>query len=147
VTDEYVDLESRLKNKQTLESRLLELVAKRGDEIKDVLALEAELSRVREEVEKIQGRLRYLGDRVALTTIEIAAYERLDYEPPEATFGQRIASTFAVSLDRLRQCGQAIVLVFTALAPWAIAAAVVVLPLALLLRRRWRQSRTAPIAV
>ncbi len=144
VTEEYVDLESRLKNKQTLESRLLELVSKRGDEIKDVLALESELSRVREEIEKIQGRLRYLTDRVALTTIEISAYERLDYEPPEATFGQRITSTFTGSLDHLRQFGQAVVLVLTALAPWVVAAAIVMLPVALIFRR-WRRARSRPV--
>ena len=76
VTEEYVDLEARLANKQQLEARLLELVAKRTDEIKDVIAVEAELSRVREEIERMQGRLRYLTDRVALTTVEITAYER-----------------------------------------------------------------------
>jgi uncharacterized coiled-coil protein SlyX len=146
VSEEYVDLESRLKNKQTLESRLLELVAKRGDEIKDVLALESELSRVREEIEKIQGRLRYLTDRVALTTIEISAYERLDYEPPEATFGQRIASTFTGSLDHLRQFGQAVVLVLTALAPWVVAAAILGLPVVLAIRWRRRARSTAVTA-
>jgi hypothetical protein len=146
VSEEYVDLESRLKNKQTLESRLLELVAKRGDEIKDVLALESELSRVREEIEKIQGRLRYLTDRVALTTIEISAYERLDYEPPEATFGQRITSTFTGSLDHLRQFGQAVVLVLTALAPWVVAAAILGLPVVLAIRWRRRARSTAVTA-
>jgi hypothetical protein len=143
VTEECVDLNSRLKNKQTLENRLLELVAKRGDEIKDVLALENELSRVREEIEKLQGRLRYLSDRVALTTVEISAYERLDYQPPEATFKQRIATTFAVSVDRLRQLGQAIVLFMTALAPWAVAALIVLLPIGLIVRRR--RSRTSVV--
>jgi hypothetical protein len=138
VTEEFVDLGSRLKNKQTLENRLLELMSKRGDEITDVLALENELSRVREEIEKLQGRLNYLSDRVALTTIEIQAYERLDYQPPEATFGQRIASTFSVSLDRLRQFGEAVVLMATALAPWLVAALIVLLPIGMVVRKRWR---------
>jgi hypothetical protein len=144
VIEEFVDLGSRLKNKQTLESRLLELVSKRGDEIKDVLALENELSRVREEIEKLQGRLNYLSDRVALTTIEIQAYERLDYQPPEATFGQRIASTFSVSLDRLRRLGQAVVLVATALAPWLVAGLMILLPIGITVRKRWHPR---PLAV
>ena len=138
VTEEYVDLESRLKNKQTLEARLLELVAKRGDEIKDVLALENELSRVREEIEKLQGRLRYLSDRVALTTIEISAYERLDYQPPTITFAQQIANTFTVSLDRLRRFAQAVVLVATALTPWVVAALLVMLPIGIIMLRHRR---------
>jgi hypothetical protein len=138
VTEEYVDLESRLKNKQTLESRLLELVSKRGDAIKDVLALETELSRVREEIEKLQGRMRYLSDRVALTTIEIQAYERLDYEPPNATLAQRISSTFLISLDRLRQFGEAVVLIGTAALPWAVTALLLFLPMGMIMRRRRR---------
>jgi uncharacterized protein DUF4349 len=134
MTEEFVDLGARLKNKQALESRLLEIVSKRGDEIKDVLALEAELSRVREEIERLQGRLRFLTDRVSLTTIEISAYERLDYQPPEATFRARIASTFWLSLDRLRQSGEATALVLTALAPWAVVAALVLLPIGVIVR-------------
>jgi len=141
VTEEFVDLEARLKNKQALESRLLELVSKRGDAIKDVLALEAELSRVREEIEKLQGRLRFLTDRVSLTTIDITAYERLDYQPPEATFPARIASAFWLSLDRLRQFGEAIALVLTAAAPWAIVFAMLLLPIASVVCRSWRARR------
>jgi uncharacterized coiled-coil protein SlyX len=145
VTEEFVDLNSRQKNKQALESRLLELVANRGDDIKDVLALEAELSRVREEIEKIQGKLRFLTDRIALTTMDISAYERLDYRPPEATFAGRIAATFLISLDRLRQLLEAAAVALTAVAPWAFALAVIVSPFAIFFRNRRRRSRATPI--
>ena len=144
VTEEYVDLEARLKNKQQLEARLLELVAKRGDEIKDVLALEAELSRVREEIERMQGRLRYLTDRIALTTVEITAYERLGYQPPLATtFAGRVRQTFEDSVHRLRQFGEAWVLVAVALAPWLLVLSFILTPLLWLARRRMRRLRAA----
>jgi hypothetical protein len=136
VTEEYVDLEARLKNKQALEGRLLELVSKRSDSIKDVIALESELGRVREEIERLQGRLRYLSDRVSLTTIEITAYERLDYQPPEATFSARIVSTFRASLDNLRQLAEGIVLALIAFLPWLLVLATVLLPLIYAIRRR-----------
>jgi hypothetical protein len=140
VTEEYIDLQSRLKNKQALEARLLELVANRGDAIKDVLALEGELSRVREEIERLQGRIRFLSDRVALTTVEIAAYERLDYQPPEATFAQRLYSTLMLSADRLRQLGESVVLALAAILPWLLAVLLLVLPVAafILFRRLLR---------
>jgi uncharacterized coiled-coil protein SlyX len=141
VTEEYVDLSARLKNKQQLEARLLELVAKRGDEIKDVIALEAELSRVREEIERMQGRLRYLNDRVQLTTVDITAYERLDYRPPESTFSGRVAQTLAVSLDNLKLVGEALLLSLVAVAPWLAVLAVLLLPPILLLRRLVRRPR------
>jgi len=147
VTEEYVDLEARLKNKQALESRLLELVAKRGDEIKDVIALEQELSRVREEIERLQGKLRFLSDRVSLTTVEISAYERLDYQPEEATLTARIAGTFRMSLDHLRQFGEGLLLVIIALAPWMIVGAIMFLPVAMTIRRLTRSKRVASAVV
>lgn len=142
VSEEFVDLTARLKNKQQLEARLLELVAKRSDEIKDILALEAELSRVREEIERMQGRLRYLTDRVALTTVELAAHERQDYKPPEApTFAANISQTFYDSLAGLRRFGEAIVLVIVALVPWAIAVLVIGIPFVWSLWRLTRRRR------
>jgi Domain of unknown function (DUF4349) len=144
-TEEFVDLGSRLKNKQALEARLLELVAKRGDAIKDVLALEAELSRVREEIERLEGRLRFLSDRVALTTVEIVAYERFDFSPPEEKFLSKLAFTFRLSLDQLRQCAEAAALIVAALLPWAIVAALLFMPIAILIRFRLRRGRSAPV--
>ncbi|MCI0359699.1 MAG: DUF4349 domain-containing protein [Planctomycetaceae bacterium] len=142
VSEEFVDLEARLKNKQQLEARLLELVAKRSDEIKDVIAMEAELARVREEVERMQGRLRYLTDRVAMTTIEISAFERRDFRPPEATFAGRIAQTFWQSLDLLRQCAESWVLVIVGLAPWLAVLALILGPFVWLIRRRIKRRPT-----
>lgn len=146
VTEEYVDLSARLKNKQQLETRLLELVAKRSDEIKDVIALEAELSRVREEIERMQGRLRYLNDRVQLTTVDITAYERLDYRPPESTFSGRVAQTLAVSLDNLKLVGEGLLLAIVALAPWLAVLLIALLPPIWLVRRLLRRRRATPIA-
>ena len=142
VTEEYVDLTARLKNKEQLESRLLELVANRTDEIKDVLAIETELSRVREEIERMQGRLRYLTDRVALTTVEITAYERHNYTPPEApTFAGKIATTFGDSLASLRRFAEGWVLVLVALGPWLVVLAMIFGPLVWYARRRLRRMR------
>jgi hypothetical protein len=146
MTEEFVDLSARLKNKQQLETRLLELVAQRGDAIQAVLALEAELSRVREEIERMQGRLRYMSDRVALTTVDITAREQREYLPPEApTFAGQLRATFFASFRVLRQFGETCLLVLIAITPWLI----VFVPLGLLayycLRRRLRRWNT-PVA-
>jgi uncharacterized coiled-coil protein SlyX len=147
VSEEFVDLEARLKNKQQLEARLLELVAKRSDEIKDVIAMEAELARVREEVERMQGRMRYLTDRVTMTTVEISAFERRDFRPPEATFAGRIAQTFWQSLDVLRQFAESWVLVAVGMVPWLVVLALFLGPLVWYARRRVRRQFTVAQAV
>jgi hypothetical protein len=145
VTEKYVDLAARLKNKQQLESRLLELVAQRSDEIKDVIAVEGELARVREEIERLQGQLRYLADRAALTTIELTLVEQFEYHPPEATFTGKIAQTFWLSVDRLRELAEALVLLVVALAPWGLALVVLAAPWIWLVRRLFRVRREQPL--
>jgi len=70
VTEEYVDLSSRRRNLEREEERLLELL-KRTGKISDLLEVEQTLARVRGEIEQISGRMRYLENRVALSTLTI----------------------------------------------------------------------------
>ncbi len=70
VTEEYVDLESRIATKRQEEAALLKIMERRGD-LSDILAVERELARVRGEIEQAQGRLRYLADQVALSTLTV----------------------------------------------------------------------------
>ncbi len=70
VTEEYVDLSSRKRNLQREEERLLELL-KRAGKVSDLLQVEQELARVRGEIEIISGRMRYLENRVSLSTLTV----------------------------------------------------------------------------
>ncbi len=74
VTDEYVDLALRLKNAEALRDRLLAILEK-ATTVEDMLKVETELNRVREEVERLKGRLADLDRRIAYSTIEIAFVE------------------------------------------------------------------------
>lgn len=75
VGEELVDLEARIANARRLEERLVELLATRTGRLEDVLAVERELARVREEIERLEGRLRYLRSRVAVSTLVVALHE------------------------------------------------------------------------
>lgn len=75
VGEEYVDLAARVENARRLESRLVALLATRTGKLEDVLAVERELARVREQIERIEGRLRYLRGRVALSTLAVTVHE------------------------------------------------------------------------
>lgn len=74
VTEEFFDLEARLGNQKRTEKRFLEIleVAKTVEEI---LNVERELSRVREQIERLEGRRRYLKDRVDLSTVSVEWHE------------------------------------------------------------------------
>lgn len=76
VGEEFTDVSARVKNAQRLESRLVELIATRTGKLEDVLAVERELARVREEIERYAGRLRFLGSRVATSTISVTVSEK-----------------------------------------------------------------------
>lgn len=70
VTEEYVDVEARLKNKIVLRDRLQKLLEK-AVEVKDVLAIETELNRVQGEIESMQARITKLKGQVDYSTIDL----------------------------------------------------------------------------
>lgn len=74
VTEEFIDLEARIKAKKTLESRYLELL-KKANSVKEILEIERELSSIREDIEAKEGRLKYLQNKVSLSTIEVEFYK------------------------------------------------------------------------
>ncbi|NNJ27707.1 DUF4349 domain-containing protein [Alienimonas chondri] len=143
VTAEFVDTEARLAGRRALETRLLELLAERPGELKDVLELERELARVREEIETAEGRLRYLSNQTAYSTITLQVREERDYVPPRRPgFGERIASTWDASLEALASFGRGLVLFLVAVAPFAVVIGLPIVLLFWLLIRRLRRVRT-----
>lgn len=74
VTEEFVDLEARLKAKRKLEERYLQLLVK-ANSVKDMLEIEHQVAQIREEIEAKQGRLNYLKNKVSLSTIHLNFYE------------------------------------------------------------------------
>ena len=75
VGEEFVDVSARVANARRLEERLIDLLAKRTGKLDEVLRVERELARVREEIERYEGRLRYLTSRVAMSTLTITIHE------------------------------------------------------------------------
>jgi hypothetical protein len=119
VTSHYVDLEARLKNEKRLEERLLAIIDKKAGDLKDLLAIETELSRVRQEIERLEGQRRVLADKTALSTLTIFVSEQPGYSPVVATtFIGRIADTFWQSLRLLALAAETLVFMFIFLIPW-----------------------------
>ena len=119
VTDEYFDLESRIKNKQVEEKSLVQLLEKTVGKMDDILVVRREISRVREEIERMQGRHQLLANQTAYTTIAIACQEHSRYvNPAAASFGDRMERTFGGSWNSLVAVGETIALFLAALAPW-----------------------------
>lgn len=131
VGEEYVDVRARVANARRLESRLIDLLATRTGKLEDVLAVERELARVREEIERNEGRMRWLGARVATSTISVTVSEKapiVGENPGQSVLGQAFVRAWQN---------------FIGLVAWFIASLGVLLPVALVLwlAARWWQGR------
>jgi Domain of unknown function (DUF4349) len=75
VSEEFVDLTARVANGHRLEDRLVEMLRTRTGKLADVLSVERELARVREEIERMEGRLRFLQASAQLSTLSVSLHE------------------------------------------------------------------------
>jgi Domain of unknown function (DUF4349) len=70
VTEEFIDLEARIKNQKALENQFLEIM-KRAGKVSDALEVQTQLADVRTEIEKLEGRKRFLENQASLSTINV----------------------------------------------------------------------------
>ena len=92
ITEEYIDLETRLKTKKEVEKRYIQLLS-RAKNIEEILQVEEKIRRLREEIESKEGRLKYLKNQVAFSTVYLSLVQKMDYkyEPvKEKSFWQRL---------------------------------------------------------
>ncbi len=98
VTAEWIDLESRLNTKRAVRDRYLEILVKKAVKVEDILAAEDKIRHITEEIEAKEGQLRYLRDRVNLSTLNVHLYQTQTYREAPATykksFGQQLAAAF-----------------------------------------------------
>ena len=83
ITKAYFDTDARLKNARVMEQRLIEMLKKKSEDINDLLQVEKELGRVREDIEKMQGDLKFWDSQVQFATVTIQLVEK-DMEEPAA---------------------------------------------------------------
>jgi hypothetical protein len=83
VTKAYFDTDARLKNARVMEQRLIDMLKTKTGKVSDLLQVEKELGRVREEIEKMQGELKYWDSQAQFATVTISLAEK-DMEEPAA---------------------------------------------------------------
>jgi Domain of unknown function (DUF4349)/Putative zinc-finger len=103
VTEEFVDLEARVRNLERQEARLLTFMD-RATKIPDLMAIENEVSRVRGEIERLTGRLRFLSNKVDLATIQAEVSQKSKKAPGGFwNFERTTARIQAAFLNTVRQ--------------------------------------------
>ncbi len=119
VSEEYYDVEARIRNKQKTEARMVALLEEATGNLEQVLEVEQKLDHVREEIERMQGRLRVLADQTSLATVTVAVEQIPGYQPEdEPTYGTRARRAFRGSLKALVTAAAHLSIVVVALSPW-----------------------------
>ena len=102
VSEQFIDLEARLKSSLREEESLLSLLGKSAT-VSEVLAIERELARVRSDIERVQGQLNFLERRVALATINVSLFPpQMPVAQPPSGFLSLEVEDVTVSLEEAK---------------------------------------------
>lgn len=90
VTEQFIDLTSRLNTKKKLEERYLQILQK-ATKVSEILEIEKQISAIREEIESKEGQLKYLESRVSESTVTIDFYKTIaQKEGVKISYGSKI---------------------------------------------------------
>jgi hypothetical protein len=139
VTEEYIDLEARLRTQKALEAQLMEIM-KRAAEVEDAIAVQRELTNVRTEIERVEGRRRFLENQSSLSTISVTL------QPPAPLvsttgFFQSVGGAFGDGIDF---AASFILFLISVSLPLLVVAIFIGLPAYFILRYLARRVRSRP---
>ena len=142
VTEDMIDLDARMRAQQALEAQFLEIM-KQARTVSDALQVQRELANVRAEIERIQGRLRFLQNQTALSTITVTLIGATPVLGTPTGFGASLREAFSGGLWVATAILFFLVRAAVALAPTVL---LIFLPLGLAVwyfQRRWRRASGA----
>jgi hypothetical protein len=98
VTEEFIDLEARIKTQKALELQFLEIM-KDAHKVADALEVQRQIAEVRTEIEKLEGRKRFLENRASLSTISVSLQSPTAIAVNTSSFGRNIREAVVDSVD------------------------------------------------
>ncbi len=142
VTEEFIDIEARLKTKKALEEQFLEIM-KQSKSVEDALNVQRQLAEVRGDIEKIEGRKRFLESQASLSTIKIRLQTPAAFSTNSSGFFYQLKQAFGNGFDAALSFILVLVTVLIALLPFLI---FIVLPIYLLIRYILKKNRKQKLA-
>lgn len=135
VTEEFIDIEARLKTQRALEAQFLEIM-KRATTVEDTLNVQRELADVRGEIEKIEGRKHFLENQSSLSTIKIQLQTPTSLAANPTGFFYELKEALSTGFNAALNFVLFLITAIIALLPFLL---FIVLPIYLLLRYFWRK--------
>lgn len=97
VTEDFLDVEARLKTKKELEIRYLEIL-KKANKVTEILEVEKQIGELRSEIESFEGRLKFLNNQVSYSTLNVIFYETIS---EQTEFGKKFKNGFKNGWENL----------------------------------------------
>lgn len=142
VTEEFVDLNARLRAKKALESQFMEIM-KQADTVEDALSVQTQLANVRSDIEKIEGRMRFLESQSSYSTIKAHIQTPAMFATNSTGLGYRLTDSAGRGIDAALNFTLNLVTFVIGAFPLAL---FICLPLLLGGRALWRR-RASPMTV
>lgn len=148
VTEEYIDLEARIRTQKALEQQFLEIM-KQAKRIADALEVQRQLADVRTEVERLEGRRRFLDNKASLSTITVTLQSGTPMVAATTSgFGHDVKDAFGDGIDTAVAIVMGLIRIAIVLVPITL---LILLPGWFLLRSTFRRfswpRRNQPVAV
>lgn len=112
VTEQYVDISSRVKSKRAVEERLLAFM-KDAEKTEDLLKISNDLAKVQEEIEVLVGKMKYLENQTSFSTIELTMFENRviipEIENKDLNTWEKTKKQFITSTNALLSIGSGVI--------------------------------------
>ena len=145
VTEEFIDLEARIRTQKALELQFLEIM-KQANKVADALEVNRQVAEVRSEIERLEGRKRFLQNQSALSTITVNISTPRPIAVSASGFGHSVREAVSDSLDLASGMILFFVRFVIVMAPIVVFVLLPLAVVALYLRRRAQRIRLATLA-
>ncbi len=142
VTEEFIDIEARLKSQKALEAQFLEIM-KRSNSVAEALSIQREIADVRGEIEKVEGRKQFLQNQSSLSTIKIKIQSPAAFAANSSGFFYQIGQSFNRGFDTALGFILVLITLVVALLPFLV---FIVLPIYLVVRYFLKKNRRQKLA-
>ncbi len=119
VSEQYYDLKARLENARHFEARLLEMLKTQTGKLQDLILVEEKLNQIREQIEQMEGKIRYFDALSSLATLTLQVQVESVYVVPRTpNFGERMLQAWKETTTAMLRTAQSLAVVTIMILPW-----------------------------
>lgn len=142
VTEEFIDLEARIRTQKALEAQFLEIM-KQARSVEDALEVQRQLAEVRGEIEKVEGRRKFLENQTSFSTITVTINTPTVFAASSSGFGSQLWRAVGDGIDAALFVILGLIRIFLALLPLLILFGIPIWLVIRHFRRKWRRAKLA----